>query len=68
MEQPDACTQIDQKDPVGEYQELPQQNGRKCYINGIAAESKNTARDQFIGMFDINANTETFSEGDQAPQ
>jgi hypothetical protein len=47
---------------------LAHQDNRKCHINGIAAESKNTGRDQLAGMLHIDANTKTLPERNCAPQ
>src|SRR6266498_557800 len=59
VEQPDTCAHIYEKNPIGEYQELTQQDQGKCCINGIAAKSKNAARDESVGMFGINAHAKT---------
>ena len=40
MEQPHACDHVNRQNPIGEYQELPQQDKSKCHVNGIAAKSK----------------------------
>ncbi len=68
MEQPDTCKQIDQKKPIGEDQELTQQDQSKRHIDGIAAISKSAAGDQFVGMLCINAHAKTSSKRNQTPQ
>ena len=68
MEQPNGCTQIDQKDPIWEVQELTKQDKRKCHINGISAESKNAGRDEAVGMVLVDANPKTLPKRNNAPQ
>jgi hypothetical protein len=46
---------------------LAKQDGSNCNINGIAAESKNPARDEFIGVLGIDANPKTLPERNQTP-
>jgi hypothetical protein len=47
---------------------LAEQDDRKCHINGIAAESKNAARDEFVGMLVIDAHPKTLPKRNQASQ
>src|SRR5262245_20721840 len=59
VEQPNSDAEINQKDPVGEYQELPQQDRSKGYIDGIAAQGKDSGRDQLVGTVRVDANPKT---------
>jgi hypothetical protein len=66
VEQPYGGNHIDQKKPIGEHQELPQQDKPKGHINGIAAQSKNAGCNQLVGMVLVNAHAEALPERNQA--
>ena len=50
MEQSYGRGQINQKNPIREYQELAKQDEPECDVDGVAAKSKNAGRDEFVGM------------------
>src|SRR5262245_40347220 len=62
VEKPRGRADIQQQQPVGEYQELPHQDRRKRHVNGIARICKNASGDELAGMIDINPNAETPAE------
>jgi hypothetical protein len=58
VEQPEGSQQVDQQDPMRKNQELADQNERKSDIDGVAAESKNSAGDELIGVLAVDADAE----------
>ena len=50
VEQSYGRGQINQKNPIREYQELAKQDEPECDVDGVAAKSKNAGRDEFVGM------------------
>jgi hypothetical protein len=65
VEQPNAGSQVDQQNPIGEHQELPKQDKSKGYVYRIAAESKYARRYKFVGMVNIDTNAKTLAERNQ---
>src|SRR5262249_40276356 len=68
VEQPGGGAEIDQEEPVGEYQELAQQDGPKRHIDGIARERKDARCNEFVGVVCVDADPKTSPEGDQAEE
>jgi hypothetical protein len=66
VDQQNAGSEVDQHNPIGEHQELPEQHQADCHINRIAAESKYARRDQLVGMIDIDANAKALAKRNQA--
>src|SRR5262245_19324003 len=62
VHQPQAGAEIDQRHPVREHQELPQQDQRESDVDGIAAEGEDSRRDQPVGMIDIDAHAKVPAE------
>jgi hypothetical protein len=67
VHQPRGRNEINQADPIREYQELAHQDHRKRDIDGIATEGKNAVHDELVGMIGVDADPEALSEGNQAP-
>jgi hypothetical protein len=68
MEQPGTRTHIDQKNPIGAYQELAEQDKGEGCVNWIATEGKDAGGYELVGVFRINANPKTLPERNQAPK
>ena len=68
MEQPCDRGDVNQSDPIWKDEEFTDQDNRKCYIDGIAAESENAVRYQSVGMVRIDADSKTLPKGNDAPQ
>ena len=66
VEQPGGGAEIEQEEPVGEYQELTKHDDPKRDIDGIARECKDACRNEFVGAVCIDADAKTSPEGDQA--
>src|SRR5262245_42998206 len=65
--QPRGRNEINQADPIREYQKLANQDHHKRDIDGIAAEGKNAVNDKLVGTIGVDADAEALSEGNQAP-
>ena len=68
VEQPSGGAEIDQEEPVGEYQELAKHDGPKRHIDGIARQRKDACCNEFVGVVCVDADAKTSPEGDQAEQ
>jgi hypothetical protein len=65
VEQPNAGSEVDQQNPIGEHQELPKQNKSKGYVYRVAAQSKYAIRYKFVGMVNIDTNAKTLAKRNQ---
>ncbi|HEY1805560.1 MAG TPA: hypothetical protein VGG45_13880 [Terracidiphilus sp.] len=63
MDQPDGDQEIDEKDRIREDQEFAEQNKPKRQVDRITAECEHAARDKFIGVIGIDADSEAPAEG-----
>jgi hypothetical protein len=68
MEQPGGCKEVNQKEPIWEYQKLANEDEGKGCIDGIAAEGKNAGGYEFIGMVFVDADTKALAKGEKTPQ
>src|SRR5215813_12448622 len=59
--------EINQADPIREYQKLADQDHHKRDIDGIAAEGKDAVHDELVRMIGVDADAEALPEGNQAP-
>ena len=59
--------EVEQRDQVGEDEELPEQDAGECHVDGIAAECENSRGDQPTRALHVDTHAETTPEGDQAP-
>jgi hypothetical protein len=66
VEEPNSDEQIDQENPVGEKQELAQENKSESDINGITAKGEDAAGYKLVRVVSIDADTETPAKGSQA--
>ena len=67
VDQPRGRNEINQADPIREYQKLANQDHRKRDIDGIAAKSKNAVHDELVGMIGVDTDPEALPERNQAP-
>src|SRR5262245_38462717 len=66
VDQPNAGCEVDQHNPVGKHQELPEQHKANCHTNRVAAKRKYARCDKLLGMVDIDANAKTPAKRNQA--
>jgi len=65
VEQPNAGSQVDQQNPIGEHQELSKQDKSKGHVYRIAAESKYARRYKSVGMVNVDTNAKTLAKRNQ---
>src|SRR5215472_5494208 len=68
MEQPRACANIDQTQPIGEYEKFTNQDNCKRHINRVATKSKDAIRYKSVRMLSVNADSKALPKGDETPQ
>jgi hypothetical protein len=68
VQQTSGRAQKSQTYPIWEDEEFSNQDNRKGHINGIATESKNAIRYQFVRIVSVNADSKALPEGNQTPQ
>jgi hypothetical protein len=66
VEQPGGAGQVEERDPIGEHQELTDQEQEKADVDRVAAEREYARGHQPTGALDVDADPEAFAECHQA--
>ena len=68
VDKPEGTKKIEEQQPIGEDEELAEQDDKKSKVDGVARPGEHAGGDELIRVFLINADAEAFAEGDEGEE